>query len=249
MSALAVALLGIALLLWPPQSLAALRLGELAGRGRLPSLPVPTRQLDGPRWLPVFRLPGSARRRAVTKEAAAVRAIRLLAQELRDGADPARAWAGAAAVGGVQAGWIAVAAHRGQQGHPLGQVLQELAEGDPRLVGSSAASVARLGAAWSCSAGSGASAADVLDQWVGDAQARQRAIAQIDSELAGPRASALLLAALPLLGLAMGIAMGADPLLTLLGGTAGLFVLGCGVLLEIAGVLWVRRIIASALRA
>jgi tight adherence protein B len=86
-------------------------------------------------------------------------------------------------------------------------------------------------------------------QWVGDAQARQRAAAEIDSQLAGPRASALLLGALPLLGLAMGAGMGADPLRTLFGGPVGLAALGSGVLLEIAGVLWVRRIVAAAVAA
>ena len=82
-----------------------------------------------------------------------------------------------------------------------------------------------------------------------DAQARRRADSEIASELAGPRASALLLAGLPVLGLAMGAAMGADPVSTLLGTGAGLTLLSLGLALEIAGVLWSRRIVRSALSA
>lgn len=245
----ALALLALALLVWPRQSGAALRIADLARRGRLLSAPAHDRQPPGDGWLPSLRLRVSARRRSEAQEAGVVRAIRLLAQELRDGADPARAWAGAATVGNAESGWIAFVARRAAMGEPIGPALQRVAAGRLGLAPASEASIARLGAAWACSAGSGASAADVLDQWVGDAQARQRAAAQIDSELAGPRASALLLAALPLLGLAMGMAMGADPLRTLLGGAAGLMVLGCGVLLEIVGVLWVRRIVSAALGA
>ncbi|MCW2605177.1 MAG: hypothetical protein JWN61_3312, partial [Pseudonocardiales bacterium] len=47
----------------------------------------------------------------------------------------------------------------------------------------------------------------------------------------------------------MGTAMGADPVRTLLGSAAGLAMLACGLVLEIVGVLWVRRIVAAAERA
>jgi tight adherence protein B len=246
---IALALLGMALLMWPPQSRAALRIVELAGRGRLPSAAAAGgRPLGATGWAPALVARGRTRHRAAAQDADLMRAVRLLAQELRGGADPARAWAGAAAVGGAESGWIGAVARQAAAGAPIGAALEKIA-GRGGFARARAGSVARLGAAWSCSAGSGASAAEVLDQWVGDAQARQRAAAEIDSQLAGPRASALLLGALPLLGLAMGAGMGADPLRTLFGGPVGLAALGSGVLLEIAGVLWVRRIVAAAVAA
>lgn len=66
--------------------------------------------------------------------------------------------------------------------------------------------------------------------------------------LAGPVASARLLAALPLLGLALGTLSGANPLGQLLGGGPGTLVGLLGVALLVGGHLWTRRLVAAARR-
>jgi tight adherence protein B len=61
--------------------------------------------------------------------------------------------------------------------------------------------------------------------------------------LAGAWSTVVLLAVLPLVGLAMGWALGADPLGVLLHTAAGLVCLVVGGLLEAAGFCWAMRIV------
>jgi tight adherence protein B len=56
----------------------------------------------------------------------------------------------------------------------------------------------------------------------------------------------VLLALLPAFGLAMGSALGADPLDVLAGTPLGLGCLALGLMLETAGLLWTARITRSA---
>jgi tight adherence protein B len=60
----------------------------------------------------------------------------------------------------------------------------------------------------------------------------------VRAALAGPRSSALLLAGLPVIGVAMGSGMGAHPERVLLHTTAGLLALSAGVVLDLAGLAW-----------
>jgi len=60
----------------------------------------------------------------------------------------------------------------------------------------------------------------------------------VQTALAGPRTSAMLLAALPVLGIAMGAGMGADPVRVLVHTAPGQIVATLGVLLDLGGVLW-----------
>ena len=64
-------------------------------------------------------------------------------------------------------------------------------------------------------------------------------------ELAGIRATILLLATLPLFGFAMGVTLGANPLNTLLHNTFGQLSLVLGVGLDLIGLLWTDRLVAS----
>jgi tight adherence protein B len=64
--------------------------------------------------------------------------------------------------------------------------------------------------------------------------------------LAGPRATARVLTWLPVLGVALGAAVGADPVAVLLDGGVGSAALAIGVLLLWAGRLWTRRLAAVA---
>jgi tight adherence protein B len=61
-------------------------------------------------------------------------------------------------------------------------------------------------------------------------------------------ASAAVLAALPLLGLAMGTGVGADPWRVLTTTGPGRVLLVAGVLLELCGLAWSRRLVHRAVR-
>lgn len=77
-----------------------------------------------------------------------------------------------------------------------------------------------------------------------DARARHRAATA--AALQGPQATAVVLTLLPVAGVLMGVAMGADPLGLLFGGGLGGVLLVVGVALSCAGFLWSRRIISGA---
>jgi tight adherence protein B len=69
----------------------------------------------------------------------------------------------------------------------------------------------------------------------------------VQTALAGPRASATLLALLPVVGIAMGIGMGADPVRVLLHTAPGMIAATLGVLLDLGGMLWTFALARRAL--
>lgn len=85
---------------------------------------------------------------------------------------------------------------------------------------------------------------------IGEAQqrldARTRHRAATNAALQGPQATAVVLTLLPLAGVGMGSAMGADPLGLLFGGGLGGILLLLGVALSCSGFLWSRQIIMGA---
>lgn len=93
---------------------------------------------------------------------------------------------------------------------------------------------------------SGAPAAAVLDRVEQDLRARDRQRREVAAQLAGARATAVLLSALPLLGIGLGAAMGADPVPVLFGTGRGQVALLVGVGLDVLGLLWTARIVARA---
>jgi tight adherence protein B len=108
--------------------------------------------------------------------------------------------------------------------------------------------VARVVVAWQFSAETGVALADLVGRVradLADAVAGRRDLSTV---AAGPQASAAVLAALPVLGVALGAAMGADPLGVLFGTPAGRLLLCLGVALDAAGVAWTMRLVARARR-
>lgn len=93
---------------------------------------------------------------------------------------------------------------------------------------------------------SGAPVADVLDSCAAGITEAAEAASARSVALAGPQTSAQMLAWLPLVGVVLGSALGAEPLHFLLSTTAGRLVLVCGIACEIAGIVWVRRLSARA---
>jgi tight adherence protein B len=112
---------------------------------------------------------------------------------------------------------------------------------DPRLAELTAA-VWRLGEL------TGAPAADLIERIEADARAGDRAKATAAAEAAGAQATAMLLAALPLGGIALGYSIGADPLQVLLHTKLGAACAIGAVTLQCAGLLWCDRLVAGPAR-
>ena len=113
-----------------------------------------------------------------------------------------------------------------------------LACAEPVLVG--------VGHACRIGAVSGARLAPVLGVIARESNAREQRRRAVSAALAGPRSSCVLLALLPALGTLLGFAIGARPADFLLASSAGRVVCCVGVVLDVLGLLWVRRIVRRA---
>ncbi|WP_189936392.1 type II secretion system F family protein [Streptomyces sulfonofaciens] len=102
-----------------------------------------------------------------------------------------------------------------------------------------------LAACWRVAVDSGAGLAAGLDRLEAALRAEESRRAELRAQLAGPRSTAVLLAVLPVLGLLLGSALGADPLRVLLHTGAGLGCLAVGGLLEGSGLWWALRIVRN----
>ncbi|MEU6683735.1 type II secretion system F family protein [Streptomyces sp. NPDC046832] len=103
-----------------------------------------------------------------------------------------------------------------------------------------------LAACWRVAVDQGAGLATGLDRLAAALRAERDQQQDLRAQLAGARATAVMLAGLPALGLLIGTALGADPLHVLLHTGAGLGCLAAGGVLEGAGLWWVRRIVRGA---
>jgi tight adherence protein B len=91
----------------------------------------------------------------------------------------------------------------------------------------------------------GAGLAAGLDRLEGALRAERDQREGLRAQLAGAWATVVVLALLPVVGLAMGWALGADPLRVLLHTPTGLVCLAVGGLLEAAGLWWAARIVRT----
>lgn len=130
-----------------------------------------------------------------------------------------------------------VAGHtrRGGEGAAL---LAEAASRTPEL--------ASVGALWRIADRHGIPLAPLMEQAQARLDARARHRAATGAALQGPQATAVVLTLLPVAGVGMGAAMGADPLGLLLGGGLGGLLLVLGVGLAAGGFLWSRQLISGA---
>lgn len=88
----------------------------------------------------------------------------------------------------------------------------------------------------------GAPLADLIERIEADARAADRAAATASAQAAGVRATAWLLAALPVGGISLGYGIGVDPLRVLLHTPAGACCAVSAVLLQVTGLLWAERL-------
>lgn len=113
---------------------------------------------------------------------------------------------------------------------------------------SSQSILAGASACWSVAATQGAGLADALDRLVSQDRRAEEVRRQLAAHLAAPRATARMLALLPVLGLLLGFAIGGDPLGWLLGTAWGWGCLALGILLIAAGLAWAQRIVSRTER-
>ncbi|MFI2709094.1 type II secretion system F family protein [Micromonospora sp. NPDC018662] len=134
----------------------------------------------------------------------------------------------------------------------LGAVAADLRAGLPagRVLDDGAGRIARLArAAVRLADRTGAPLADLLERIEADARAADRGLAAAAAQAAGARATAWLLAALPLGGIGLGYAIGVDPVAVLLHTPVGGGSAVAAVLLQVGGLLWAERLGAGPGRA
>lgn len=108
------------------------------------------------------------------------------------------------------------------------------------------AALAWFAACWQVGAGTGAGLADAVERLAQGLRAEQRRRHEVRAQLAAPKATARLLAALPVLGVALGSGLGQRPLAFLLGTPYGVACLLVGLALNVAGLVWTGRIASKA---
>ena len=162
--------------------------------------------------------------------------VQALVAEFESGAGPPVALEAAAEAGPRVRADFAAAAAAAARGGAAADVLCACGDGALRAVGH----------AWRLGDDTGAPLAGVLGRVAADLAAAQEQRRTVAVALAGPRSSAAVLSGLPLLGIGLGVAMGARPLPFLLATAPGRLLCCLGVLLDVAGVLWMRRLLRRA---
>ncbi|RDI47078.1 type II secretion system F family protein [Nocardia mexicana] len=156
--------------------------------------------------------------------------------ELRVGAHPSAAAATAAGeISGAAARAFAVCSARSRLGGSAAAGLR-----DPDAV--IATELARIADAWEVAEQHGLALADLLAAARADLVSRRRFRDRTVAALSGARATAAVLAGLPLLGIALGHLLGAAPLRVLLAPGLGTVLLPLGTALISAGLLWTDTI-------
>jgi tight adherence protein B len=178
------------------------------------------------------------RRRATDESRLLETAIDVLVGELRVGAHPARAFSVAAEeTGGPVADSCRAVAARAGLGADVTAGLLSVAE-----TSTLPAQWNRLAVCWRLASEHGLAMSTLMRAAQRDIVERQRFSDRVMSAMAGARATAAILAGLPVLSVLLGQLIGADPVAFLLGGHAGGWLLVVGITLVCGGLLWSDRI-------
>ncbi|MCH0541504.1 type II secretion system F family protein [Streptomyces sp. MUM 203J] len=198
--------------------------------------------LAGAAALPLVRRrlrAGERHRERDRREGAVIALCGAVAGELRAGAQPGAALRfGARATGALGTEEAAVLA-AARFGGDVPGALRRAARGD------GADGLAGLAACWQVAVDGGAGLAAGLQRLEDALRDRREQRERLRAQLSGTWATVVLLAVLPLAGLGMGAALGAQPLRVLLHTPAGLVCLALGVALEAAGLWWAGRIVRA----
>ncbi|WP_187645478.1 type II secretion system F family protein [Streptomyces sp. TRM49041] len=198
--------------------------------------------LAGPAAVPLVGRRLRARERGKERDRRADAVIELcaaIAAELRAGCQPGQALRfGARATGALGAEEPAVLA-AARFGGDVPEALRRAAGAD------GADGLAGLAACWQVAVDGGAGLAAGLDRLEAALRDQREQRERLRAQLSGAWATVVLLALLPVAGLAMGAALGAEPLRVLLHTPAGLACLVVGGALEAAGLWWAGRIVRA----
>ena len=182
-------------------------------------------------WSPSVRRPA----RAAERRRAELEWVEALAAETRAGRDPASAVV-AAGSESVPSPAVARAVAAAAGGGDVAAALRSDAASDLMRA---------VAACWEVAHGSGAGLSASLAALADAGRESERVRRDLRAGLAEPRATAVVLAALPVVGLGLGAGLGADPFAWLLRTGPGLAVLAAGIALEVVGVLWSWRIVTA----
>lgn len=178
--------------------------------------------------------------------------VRLLVAELRAGAHPAAAAEGAAAdaapeVAGMLRSTAATARLGGDVAAALAAATNTAHTGAAHTgTAHTAVATGRMARAWALAERHGVALAELLDAVRRDVEHRAAFAREVDARMAGPRATAAVLAGLPVLGLLLGESAGAAPLAVLTGTPIGQVLLVVGAALLCAGTVWTGRLTRTA---
>jgi tight adherence protein B len=223
MSAVMALLIFAALAVWR-SPLAALRLATLR---------LSENSMARPHALNIIRQrinPGAKRQRDAQLVIDSLAAFEM---ELKAGQPPASALVRAAVIPPI---WPAALSAVGIQGDVC-QALNIDAQRYPELK--------NLAACWKVAAHSGSGMTTAVNRLIQGLRENEEMRNTLDAELASPRATAKVLSGLPLIGLLMGIAMGANPIGWLFGNPLGIACLICGLAFSCLGIFWSRRLVRS----
>ncbi len=162
-------------------------------------------------------------------------ALRTLAAELRAGCTPSEALARSAGNPPIWPNALAAA----RFGDPVDAAYAADALHHPAIAGP----LRQLSASWHVGVMRGSGLAVSVERLALSLRAQQELQTTLRNELAAPRATSRMLAFLPVIGVAMGYLLGADPIAWFFGSPVGLTVLLIAVLLTTVGALWTRAIV------
>ncbi|WP_259400773.1 type II secretion system F family protein [Microbispora sp. H13382] len=215
--------------------------GPDSGTTRLASLTGTRRARDLRRFLAALTRRPRPGATAAAWRAASIELCQILAAELSAGRPPGDALV--RAVSSVSLPDPAALAPVVAAARDGGDVAAALSNAAPARGGEG---LVRLAACWRVSVAVGGGLTTLVERVCVSLREAQAHREEVAAQLSGPRATARMLAGLPVLGLLMAAGLGMNPLAFLLGGPAGFACLVVGLALDAAGVCWTHRLVARA---